>query len=191
MNSTNVLMHVKKKRYVKDNSMDKDKAKIIAHSSHKAYTKLMFLTSLFEVEDNVLVDTMIKELKKHLLSISARISYEVLYPIYNEFPEIKKDIALLETALPFARNHKTQFLKEIDTEEKARIVIYLTTSAFNDLAGRLIPHVISTNENEITQVITEQSKKIILNVLTPLFKKFPNFKNELDEIQTTFGSFPY
>jgi len=171
--------------------MDRDKAKIIAYSSHKAYIKLMFLTSLLVVEDDVLEYTIIKELKKDLLSTSARISYEVLYPIYNEFPEIKTDIELLETAVPFARNQKTKILKNIDTEEEARIFIYLSTSAFNDLAGRLIPHVISTNENEIAEVIVEQSKKIILNILTPLFKKFPNFKNELDEIQNTFGSFPY
>jgi len=184
-------MSVKKKKYVKDNDMDRDKAKTIAYSSHKAYTKLMFLTSLLIVEDDISGNNIVKELKKNLLSISARISYEILYPIYNEFPEIKKDIDLLETALPFARNHKTQFLKEIDTEEKARIVIYLSTSAFNDLAGRLIPHVISTNENEISQVVAEQSKNIILNILTPLFKKFPSFKNELDEIQNTLGSFPY
>lgn len=184
-------MNVKKKKCVKDNKMDKDKATIIAYSSHKSYIKLMFLTSLLVVEnDDALEYRMIKELKEHLLLISARISYEVLYPIYNEFPEIKKDIELLETALPFSRNQKSKSLKKIDTEEKARIVIYLTTSAFNDLAGRLIPHVILANENEIAQVIVEQSKKIILNILTPLFKQFPNFKNELDEIQNTFGSFP-
>jgi hypothetical protein len=170
--------------------MDKNKSKVIAYSSHQAYMKLMFLSSLLVVDD-VLEDNMIEELKKYLLSISASISYEVLYPIYNEFPDIKKNINLLERTLPFAHKHKTQCLKKIDTEEKARIFIYLTTSAFNDLAGRLIPHVVSSNENKIAQIIVKQSKEIILNILTPLFKKFPSFKHELDEIQNTLGYFPY
>ena len=167
--------------------MNENKAKVIAYSAYKAYEKLMFLVSSLDNEE----DDIINNLKNNCLQVSAKISYEILYQIYNEFPNIKKDIDLLNELIPFVHNNKIKPLKQIDTEEKARVVIYLATSAFNDLAGRLIPHVISKNENKIAQSIAEQSKDIILNILTPLFNKFPSFKNELDEIQNTFGFFPY
>jgi len=166
--------------------MDESKAKLIACSSYKANKKLIFLSSLFSTNNK---EPIIKELKNNLLLISVRISYEILHPIYNEFPDIKKDIELLETILSL-KYVKTKTLKKIDTENEARIIIYLAISAFNDLAGHLIPKIISINENEIAQVIAEQSKNIILNILTPLFKEFPNLKNELDKVQNSFGIFP-
>jgi len=168
----------------------KQKQKIIAYSAYSCYQKLMFIASVFSFDEEYSVDFLVRKLKKDILEISARISYEILYQIWKESPEIENDTKLIFENLKIAKNNNIKKIKKIDSIEKARIIIYLITSAYNDLGGKLVPDIVTVDESRISKVIIEQSKNIIINLLTPLFKEFPELKNESDKIYNSFGAFP-
>ncbi|ADV45612.1 hypothetical protein [Nitratifractor salsuginis] len=168
----------------------RQKQKIIAFSAYSSYQKLMFLASVFSFDKGSDVDDLVAKLKKDILEISARISYEILYQIWNESPEIENDTKMIFENLKISKNGNARKIKYIDSIEEARIISYLITSAYNDLGGRLVPDIVKADESRISKAVIEQSKNIIINLLTPLFKKFPELKMESDKIYNLFGVFP-
>lgn len=179
--------------------MNKEKARVIIYSANEAFKKLMFIA--MSIEDDA-KDELELSIKKETLIIAGHISYEILYPLFNEYPEIKNEIDIVDKILLeiYAKNKKHKSSGIFDDKDKARTITYIATSAFSKLGGSLVPHVVSIGkeddsnksklELEVTQAIIEQSGEIILKILKPIFKRYPEFEKEINLIHNEFGILP-
>ncbi len=86
-------------------------------------------------------------------------------------------------------------------KSKARFIVYSATSAFNKLGGNLVPRVVSNKDEqnqsskskleiEVTDAIIRESRNIILQILEPIFKEYPELKEEFNTMHEEFGYFP-
>ncbi len=179
--------------------MNKDKARVVIYSANEAFKKLMFIAK--SIDDNTR-DELELNIKKDALTIAGHISYEILYPLFNEYPEIKNEIMIIDKGLALSTTEEKKCEKSdiFNDKNKTRIITYIATSAFSKLGGSLVPHVVSIGkeddsnksklELEATQAIIEQSGEIILKILKPIFKRYPEFIDETNQIHNRFGILP-
>jgi len=180
--------------------MEENKARIIIYSAHESYKKLMYIASSIMTQDNdVELELFIKQ---NILRVAGKISYEILYPLYKKYPEIKSEIDVLNEGLSLSLVKKDTLKNKnvLMGEYKARVIAFVATGAFYKLGGSLVPYIVSISEQndsnkdklelEVTQAIVEQSGDIILKILKPIFKVYPVIKEEIDTVYQEFGLFP-
>jgi hypothetical protein len=179
--------------------MNKEKARVIIYSANEAFKKLMFIAISIEDDAKDELELMISKAARR---IAAHISYEILHSLFNEYPEIKNEIDMVDKVLleVYSKKQKHQSNGIFDNKDKARIITYIATSAFSKLGGSLVPHVVSIGkeddssksklELEVTQAIIEQSGEIILKILKPIFERYPEFEKEINLIHNEFGILP-
>ena len=174
--------------------MKKNKALIIIYSANEAFKKLMFIAK--SIDDNTR-DELELSIKKVTLIIAGHISYEILYPLFNEYPEIKNEIMIIDKGLDLSTTEERKCEKGdiFNDKNKTRIITYIAMSAVVRLEKNLVPYVISIDssdeqETEIAQAVIDQTREIILKILKPIFKRHPEFIDETNQIHNRFGILP-
>ncbi len=165
--------------------MNDKKARFIVYFSYEAYRMMMLAATRFEEIEtsNLPVE------KKTILILAGHISYEILYPLYKKYPKIKDEMDYLENVLQQDNNEKN------GQELTIKTIAFLVAGAFSKLGGTMIPHFFSENddmfETEIKQAIIDQSERIIVDILNPIFVEYPDIKQEVNLLFNQIGRLPF
>lgn len=156
--------------------MNKSKARLIFYYSYESFKILMLMVSAVKKLDDKGEELPVK--KETILYIAGKIVDGIHFRLYEQFDELREELDYLEE---IRKRKEKELVADINIETFA----YLSVVAFKKLGGVLVPDFLDKKSNsklelELREVVIEQSEKIIKEIISPLMKKYPNIKEEMD-----------